>query len=69
MDCSASWKGVSAQIMMHPINGIMLIMCHCQPDTSVHPPTCIKWGGALMVHVVAAGGIYQLELVDMYYVT
>jgi hypothetical protein len=54
----------------------MLILCHCQPDTSDAPPPptpphpCIKYGerlmpDALMVHVVTAGSIYQLELVDV----
>jgi len=50
---------------MHSINGIMLILCHCQPDTSDASPTLASNGERLMVHVVTAVGMYQQELVDV----
>ncbi|TKW33105.2 hypothetical protein SEVIR_2G212750v4 [Setaria viridis] len=33
---------------MHSINGIMLILCHCQPDTSDAFPTLASNGERLM---------------------
>ena len=33
------------QWQMHSINGIMLILCHCQPDTSDASPTLASNGG------------------------
>ena len=53
------------QWQMHSINGIMLILCHCQPDTSDASPTLASNGERLMVHVVTAVGMYQQELVDV----
>lgn len=56
------------QWQMHSINGITLILCHCQPDTSETSPTPLHQMGEklmVLVHVVTAGGIYQLELVHV----